>query len=54
MPQAMLTLGDTPSFHRRLAVPPPSTPLHILAIRIARDTAASTLQSTRKLPLNNY
>ena len=41
--QAMLTMGDGPSFRNLLAVRHPDSPLHSLATGIARDKAMSTL-----------
>ena len=41
--QAMLTMGDDPSCHNLLGVHLPGTPLHSLAMGIARDKAMSTL-----------
>ena len=41
--QAMLTMGDDPSCRNLPGVHPPGTPLHSLAMGIARDKAMSTL-----------
>ena len=41
--QAMLTMGDDPSCRNLPGVHPPGTPLHSLAMGIARDKAMNTL-----------
>ena len=41
--QAMLTMGDDPSCRNLPGVHPLGTPLHSLAMGIARDKAMSTL-----------
>ena len=40
---AMMTMGDDPSCRNLPGVHPPGTPLHSLAMGIARDKAMSTL-----------
>ena len=42
--QAMLTMGDDPSYCNRPDVHPPHSLLHSLAMGIARDKAISTLK----------
>src|SRR3954468_19724636 len=41
--QAMLTMGDDPSFRNLPGVHLPGTPLHSMAMGISRDKAMSTL-----------
>ena len=41
--QAMLTMGDDPSCRNLPELHPPDSPLHSLAMGIARDKAMSTL-----------
>ena len=42
--QAMLTMGDYPSYRKLRAVHPPHSLLHSIAMGIARDKAMSTLK----------